>query len=207
MKSRTLLIASLTLSLVMAFAASAFATNWTAPAVASEFTKPTSATPGSNIWNSGPVTVDANSTFNINFSTIGSWDAYSDPNTRRTDTSEGKATLDSFTINIYKGSQLVTSFFTNEYDGGGNKSINLPRNIDVHSLSFLLADAGVYSFQAIGQMTIGKNDQFPTLNEIETWKLNSASVTPIPGAVWLLGSGLMGLMGFKRSRKNAAQAA
>jgi len=30
-----------------------------------------------------------------------------------------------------------------------------------------------------------------------------ASPTPVPGAVWLLGSGLVGLMGFKRARKHA----
>lgn len=30
----------------------------------------------------------------------------------------------------------------------------------------------------------------------------SVAPTPIPGAVWLLGSGLLGLVGFKRSRRN-----
>lgn len=32
---------------------------------------------------------------------------------------------------------------------------------------------------------------------------SKAAPTPVPGAVWLLGSGLLGLMGFKRARKNA----
>lgn len=53
----------------------------------------------------------------------------------------------------------------------------------------------------------------------KTWKLTSSSfsfdggdytgvtgntATPLPAAVWILGSGLLGVMGFKRSRKNAA---
>ncbi|MGE4504261.1 MAG: hypothetical protein AB7D51_02860 [Desulfovibrionaceae bacterium] len=29
------------------------------------------------------------------------------------------------------------------------------------------------------------------------------SATPIPGAAWLLGSGLMGLMGLRRARRNS----
>lgn len=34
--------------------------------------------------------------------------------------------------------------------------------------------------------------------------LSSETTTPVPAAVWLLGSGVLGVMGFKRSRKNAA---
>jgi len=52
-----------------------------------------------------------------------------------------------------------------------------------------------------------------------TWRLTSDSfsfdsadlsnaygttATPVPAAVWMLGSGLLGVLGFKRSRKNAA---
>lgn len=208
MKNKTLLTTCLSLALTVAFAASGFAAPWTAPDVASEFTK------SAGTWTSGPVAVDAGSVFNFDFKYIGSWDAESDLNTRRWDDdtyrnplveNPGKRTWDTMTINVRNSAGvIVASQFYGELDGGGN-GFN-PRHIsDTVHYDTLLSLAGVYTFEAIGVMTMD-NPEKPL--EIETWKLVGANVTPtpIPAAVWLLGSGLAGLMGYKRTRKNAAAA-
>lgn len=200
MKTRTLFATCLSFILVLAFAASAFATPiWTASAadIAKEYTK----TDGT--WSSGPVSVtSADSMFNFDFNVVGSWDGKSDPNTRLVDVpGEGKATWDWLTINVYKDGVLQTALSTtfDDIDNGGNSFDPRKAGANIH-YETLLALTGVYTFEAIGHMTMDSG------LEAETWKLNSANVTPtpLPAAVWMLGSGLLGFMGFKRTRKNNA---
>ena len=59
-----------------------------------------------------------------------------------------------------------------------------------------------------GTLIIGLNDdgiKNPCTDDFDDFILaaSKAAPTPVPGAVWLLGSGLVGLMGFKRVRKTA----
>lgn len=60
-----------------------------------------------------------------------------------------------------------------------------------------------------GTLIIGMNDdgiKNPCTDDFDDFILaahKSAAPTPVPGAVWLLGSGLLGLMGFRRTRKTA----
>ena len=59
-----------------------------------------------------------------------------------------------------------------------------------------------------GTLIIGMNDdgiKNACTDDFDDFILaaSKAAPTPVPGAVWLLGSGLLGMMGFKRARKNA----
>ncbi len=57
-----------------------------------------------------------------------------------------------------------------------------------------------------GTLILGLNDDGSTDGDFDDFILAAkvkAAPTPIPGAVWLLGSGLLGVMGFKRAHKNA----
>jgi hypothetical protein len=59
-----------------------------------------------------------------------------------------------------------------------------------------------------GTLIIGMNDdgiKNPCTDDFDDFILaaSRAAPTPVPGAVWLLGSGLLGLAGFKRARKRA----
>lgn len=56
----------------------------------------------------------------------------------------------------------------------------------------------------IGTLLLGLNDSSTGDKDYDDFILaasKSAAPTPVPGAVWLLGSGLLGIMGFKRTRK------
>ena len=55
-----------------------------------------------------------------------------------------------------------------------------------------------------GTLILGFNDDGSTDGDFDDFILaakGKAAPTPIPGAVWLLGCGLLGVMGFKRTRK------
>lgn len=53
-----------------------------------------------------------------------------------------------------------------------------------------------------GTLILGLNDDGSTDGDFDDFILAAkAAPTPVPGAVWLLGSGLLGIMGFKRTRK------
>jgi hypothetical protein len=53
-----------------------------------------------------------------------------------------------------------------------------------------------------GTLILGLNDDGSLDGDFDDFILAAkAAPTPVPGAVWLLGSGLLGLMGFKRTRK------
>ena len=57
-----------------------------------------------------------------------------------------------------------------------------------------------------GTLILGLNDPRGCDKDFDDFILAAkakTAPTPVPGAVWLLGSGLLGLMGFKRARKNS----
>ncbi|MDP3427857.1 MAG: hypothetical protein Q8S17_10845 [Humidesulfovibrio sp.] len=192
---RTLSAACLSLVLLLAFAASGFASVWTASdGVGTTYVKPTSLTPGSNAWSSGPVEVSAAAlaglsdlVFTFDYIALGSWDSVAGTKVDK------QFTVDKFFVSIFNGVDTFT------YESIIDQ--NEPTDMQAVHLEYLLPKiAGTYVFQAIGQMTATD----------EKWELTGATLgssstpTPIPGAVWLLGSGLLGIMGFKRARKNAA---
>lgn len=56
-----------------------------------------------------------------------------------------------------------------------------------------------------GTLILGLNDDGSKDGDFDDFILAAkAAPTPVPGAVWLLGSGLLGIMGFKRTRKAKA---
>ncbi|MBU1041659.1 MAG: hypothetical protein KKF77_11230 [Proteobacteria bacterium] len=56
-----------------------------------------------------------------------------------------------------------------------------------------------------GTLILGLNDDGSKDGDFDDFILAAkAAPTPVPGAVWLLGSGLLGIMGFKRTRKALA---
>ena len=192
---RAIFATSLSLVMLMAFAASGFASVWTADdGVGTTYVKPTSLTPGSNTWSSGPVDVSASTLagltdlkFTFDYIAVGSWDSVAGTKLDK------QFTVDKFFVNIFNGVDTFT------YESIIDQ--NEPTDTQAVHLEYLLPKiAGTYVFQAIGQMTATD----------EKWILSGAALgsnstpTPVPGAVWLLGSGLLGLMGFKRARKNAA---
>lgn len=192
MTKRTLLTALLSTILVLGLVTSGSAAVWTATTgVGTEYTK----TAGT--WNSGAVSVsDTNTLFSFDFNVVGSWDGKSDPRTRLTDVAgEGKATWDWLTINVYKDGALYSTYTYDDIDNNGNSFDPRLAGANIHYES-LLALSGTYVFEAIGHMTMDNG------LEAETWVLNGANVTvtPIPAAVWLLGSGLLGITGFRRIR-------
>ncbi|MBU1041661.1 MAG: hypothetical protein KKF77_11240 [Proteobacteria bacterium] len=192
---KALVTTCLSLVMLLAVAASGYASVWTATdGVGTTYVKPTSLTPGSNAWSSGPVEVSAsalaglsNLLFTFDYIAVGSWDSVAGTKPDK------QATVDHFFVSIFNGVDTLT------YESIVDQ--NLPTDSQAVHLEYLLPKiAGTYVFQAIGQMTATD----------EKWILSGASLgssstpTPVPGAVWMLGSGLLGLMGFKRARKNAA---
>jgi len=199
--------------LVLAFAASAFATTWVASgpyyasgtgvAVANGeyLTKSTTA------WEQS-ATIVGGSTLDLSLLLHGSWDSKYD--TTNTNSKE----WDYFAVNIYSDAaqtNLVGSYRSDVnalesmmFDNANGKKdgaiYNLPVNISIN----LPFTDGVYYFKAWGEVTKGGTSA--TDNTVEYWSLVSANVTPtpLPAAVWMLGSGLLGFMGFKRTRKTIA---
>lgn len=182
----------LNMVLVLCLAGSAFATTiWTAPASSTEYTMK------AGTWVSDPVVVASasglsNLQFNFDYVAKGSWDGALDKNTT-------SATMDSMTINVYKDGALYQSYVNNAVDNVDLRPVSLATQ-NVH-LEYLLPNvSGSYIFEAIGGMTARD----------ETWLLTGAEFagnsapTPLPAAVWALGSGLIALVGYKRLRANAS---
>jgi len=191
MTKRTLLTTCLTVALVLGLAASGFAAVWIATTgVGTEYTK------SNNSWTSEAVTLTGGGApleLNFDIITKGSWDGVSDPvNTKPT-------TLDTFTVNIYKaGVTAPIATYGVDIDNPDLRPDALyARSLN---LSYLLPDvAGVYTFELISKQT--------ALDE--TWILSGGSLnpTPLPAAVWMLGSALLGAMGFKARKNSKAPAA
>lgn len=61
---------------------------------------------------------------------------------------------------------------------------------------------GVYSFMLYGYTSVTNPNMPPiTLTGIKLTKSDPPTATPLPAAVWLLGSGLMGLVGMRKKFK------
>lgn len=98
----------------------------------------------------------------------------------------------------------VSNLAGTTYSISGHPSVAMTNTIQVHIFT-LLADT-IYNGKtlSVGSLIIGLED---TANPSGGYDFNDfiitatkSSPTPIPAAVWLLGSGLMGIMGLKRAR-------
>lgn len=222
MKTRKFFTLCLSLTLVVAFAASGFALPWSDTTTSTskiyawdgaysgdrylrdpgtgqylrdplgnKIPDPSVTRVYSDFWNSGNIAVTGGAAplqFTLKGVIDGTWDKnpVGHPATL-------PGTDDFFKVEIYFNGSLLRTYSNDQVDR---------KNDDIQWLPATLASfqvdnkPGVYAFRAWGAVT----------EEAETWKFTSADLkpTPLPGAVWLLGSGLLGFMGFKRSRKNAA---
>jgi hypothetical protein len=67
---------------------------------------------------------------------------------------------------------------------------------------FFRGTNGYYGAWYIGEIYANPaGDVYPYSFLNGTWYFNDVSAIPLPGAVWLLGSGLVGLIGYRRFRK------
>lgn len=207
MKKRTLLTTCLSFALVLALATSGFATPvWTssvAPTLYEWDGGWTPKTPGPSVrdypvFNDSTGTAIAGGTgtmlYTMNLTLNGSWDS-------KNDLSNPKASeWDYFHVQIRNGSTLVKDVTFNHFDNADGLT-SLPQTVTIE----LPYDAGVYYFKAWGEVTAGSDAVKAGEDPNERWTFESANLTPtpLPAAVWMLGSGLLGIMGFKRARKNA----
>lgn len=197
MNKKTLLTTCMSFALVMAFATSGFAAIWSWSPPSGLNAEVFKKIPYIE-WTSGDINIEASPTlsalqFTFDFIAKGSWDGI--PGTKP----DKLSTVDNFTFQIFRGTTALVNTTFNTIDNPETT----PRAEQTVHLAYLLPNiSGVYTIKAIGKMTASD----------ESWIMTGASVsggttpTPLPGAVWMLGSGLLGFMGFKRARKikNAA---
>ncbi|WAK00849.1 VPLPA-CTERM sorting domain-containing protein [Methylobacter sp. YRD-M1] len=87
-------------------------------------------------------------------------------------------------IRIYNEANILTATFNNQLS-------------DIFSFWGIVADAG----ERIGRIELDGN--FFAIQDIY-YAENSVSAVPVPAAVWLFGSGLVGLLGFNRKRSQSS---
>jgi hypothetical protein len=111
---------------------------------------------------------------------------------------EGSATFDfaaptqSFGMYITGVQTVFTSTFTVSFDDGAPQLLNLPINVDGGAAYFGFTDAGA----PFSSITI-------TNLSVDAWGIDDVTynAVPIPPAAWLFGSGLLGLVGWRRFKK------
>jgi len=124
--------------------------------------------------------------------------------------------------------QSLTTFYKGDVYSGGNMTStdNVTFNTTMGEYSFtgsnksgVLAQGYYLNNAFLEEMTVTSMiitstiDQLGTVatfNKFGIWAIGAAGVdinitqTPIPGAIWLMGSGLLGLMGVSRKKKHQA---
>lgn len=182
MTKKTLLSTALGLVLVLCLAGAGQASTWTGDGTWY---------PKGSTW-TGTADISSSGSYTVSFDIVaqGTWDALGNPYTKPT-------TLDTLSLQVYKGTTLVATYSFQNIDIAGKATdVPLPTK-DVHLETLVnLADAGTYTFKLVTNVTASD----------ESWQFTSGNVnpTPLPAAVWLLGSGVVGLVGLRRARKNAA---
>lgn len=187
MTKRALIRAAMGMILVLGLATSGLASTWSVTGDPSVQTGPGST------W-SQDVTLSASSTpYDMVFNVLlqGTWDGSLDTNYTTA------TTLDKLIVSVLQGSAVIATQTFDTMDISIKQAEAGGLNFSLHAL-VPITTTGVYTIKVLSGATM------PT----ETWGLASASgapaATPVPAAVWMLGTGLLGLMGYKRARRNAA---
>ena len=83
--------------------------------------------------------------------------------------------------------------------------MSLDESFDIEDFgSFLPEDTNFFTPEQFGQFTLVFEDNSASLRPssfIITGDISSVTVVPIPAAVWLFGTGLMGIIGFTKRKK------
>ena len=97
-------------------------------------------------------------------------------------------------------------------DASGNIFISTPNRTDLALLensiymfkpSDLLNPLRIASFdRTIGELTFDDAGNLYTIDNVDNRSIIKLSAVPIPAAVWLFGSGLIGLIGIARRKKS-----
>lgn len=131
--------------------------------------------------------VGASLQYTLNFTTFGSWDNPTDTKNQNADE------WDKFRVQIYRGDVLVADL-TKYYDQG------LKTDVGYQTITGTLPYApGVYTFRAWSEVTA--RDERWAVEEAILQSQSTPAPTPIPGGVWLLGSGLLLLLGGKNFKR------
>ena len=102
----------------------------------------------------------------------------------------------------WKSADLGSALF-NDVTTSLQTGVNELSRVAVLQLSQSWTLSGGLTLSA-GTLILGLNDDGSMDGDFDDFILAAkAAPTPVPGAVWLLGSGLLGIMGFKRTRKAA----
>jgi len=182
MTKRTLLSAILGMILVLSLASVGSASTWTTDGTWYE--------KGSTWTGTADLTAGSN-TLSFDILAKGTWDGFS--NTQ----ADKMFTVDNLTVQVLKGSTVVATFNYNEIDISGLATDNPLPQMAVHLENLLtVAESGTYTFKIISGVTASD----------ESWQFTSGNVspTPLPAAVWMLGSGVLGLVGLRRKAKSSA---
>jgi opacity protein-like surface antigen len=123
-----------------------------------------------------------------------------------TSTLNGVDTLDA-AISLYSGSlasefELIVPGFDNDGDFAdltflGSTPIFGSAGNDAFLLDFLLPASGIYTLAVGGESFLNFADSYG-------YRMQVVNEVPVPAAVWLFGSGLMGLAGASASKRKAA---
>ena len=102
------------------------------------------------------------------------------------------------TLTLYVGTETFTASNDADFGTGGGPSMTLSSN--------LLTDFDIYILAGINGATADFSSFIDTFDDLDamsgTWD-NTLNTVPVPAAVWLFGSGLLGLAGVARRRKSA----
>ena len=112
-----------------------------------------------------------------------------------------------FLVNLYRAS-VAGDLWTVIDDDLGTTGLQTYVSSTSSPLKDVALSAGQYLLQytTIGAAAAGGTDVLPTIGGDNSWdySVRISSVVPVPAAVWLFGTALAGLMGFRRKAQLAA---
>ena len=117
-----------------------------------------------------------------------------------------KSVATDFAAATVKYADLTNAFFQDTSRSSNNIfSLNGGNNVKIYELGSAWTLSNGLTL-GVGTLILGLNDNFGCSGNDKDFDdmivaVSSTTPTPIPAAVWLLGSGMLGLMGFKKTRQ------